>query len=120
MNYKKFKYKNYKNCYFEVGTYFYNHSAMSIQIKNDDEGDIITVTLNMPDYFYSPGTATIKNYSENIGMTKFLQKLGIIEDLYSTRKCNMFASENETIDFCQINMEKLKEYSKEFDYKYEI
>jgi len=103
MNYKNFKYKNYTNCYFEVGTYFHNHSAMSIEIKNDDIGDIAIATVNMPEYFYYPETATIKNYSENSGMTKFLEKLGIIKEIYSSRKCNIYASsKNETIDFCQM------------------
>lgn len=121
MKYKNFKYKEYKKCYFEVGTYFYNHSAMSIEIKSEDGEDIATATVNMPDYMYYPGTATIKNYSENAGMTKFLKKLGIIEEIYSSRKCNIYAtSNNETIDFCSINIEKLKEYSKEFDYEYQL
>jgi len=120
MEYKKFNYKKYKNCYFEVGNYAYNSQSMYIQIKNNDEGDILTATVNMPDYFYTPDTATIKNYSENKGITKFLEKLGIIEEIYTRRKCNPFASDNETIDFCQINIDKLKEYSKEFNYEYKI
>ena len=59
MEYKKFNYKKYKNCYFEVGNYAYNSQSMYIQIKNNDEGDILTATVNMPDYFYTPDTATI-------------------------------------------------------------
>lgn len=35
MKYKTFKYKKYKNCYFEVGNYAYNRQSMYIQIKND-------------------------------------------------------------------------------------
>ena len=34
MKYKTFKYKKYKNCYFEVGNYAYNRQSMYIQIKN--------------------------------------------------------------------------------------
>lgn len=120
MKYKNFKYKNYGKCYFEVGTYFYNHSAMSIEIKNEEGEDIRTATINMQDYIYFPDSATIKNYSENSGMTKFLKKLGVIEDVISSNKCNPNANEGETIDFCMINVEELKKYSKKFNYKYEI
>ena len=118
MVYKKFNYKKYKDCYFEVGNYLYNSQSMFIQIKNKEYGDLYTV--NMPDYMYLPDTATIKNYSENSGMTKFLQKLGIIEEIYTMRKCHPLAAESETIDFCQINLEKLKEYSRKFNYEWNI
>ena len=117
MKYKTFNYKKYKNCYFEVGNYFYNSQSMFIEIKNKKEGNIATATVNMPGYLYLPDTATIKNYSENSGMTKFLQKLGIIENIYTRKRCNPFASEGETIDFCEINIKRLKEYSKEFNYE---
>ena len=119
MNYKTFKYKRYKNCYFEVGNYLYNKQAMSIMINNDKWEDPIVVTVNMPDYLYAPNSATIKNYSENGKMTEFLIDLDIIEYIYSKKKCNIYAGGNETIDYCEINIEKLKEYSKKFDYKFE-
>lgn len=120
MKYKTFKYKKYKNCYFEVGNYAYNRQSMYIQIKNDVEGDIATATVNMSNYMYYPETATIKNYGENTGMTKFLQKLGIIEEIYTRKKCNPFATESETIDYCEINIDKLKIYSKQFEYEWKI
>lgn len=117
MKYKTFKYKNYKNCYFEVGNY--NSSSMYINITNGRSCDIVA-TVNMPDYFYTPNTATIKNYSEGSGMTNFLLKLGVIEQVYTKRKAHPMAISTETIDFCEINIEKLKEYSKEFDYTWKI
>ena len=121
MEYKTFKYKNYRNCYFEVGNYLYNSQAMYIELYGDGDGEkdglIITVTVNIND-FYMPDTATIKNYSDNAGITKFLQKLGIIEEIYSRRKCNPYALDSETIDFCLINIEKLKTYSKSFNYEW--
>lgn len=120
MKCKTFKYRKYNNCYCEVGNYAYNSQSMFIQIKNKEYGDLYTATVNMPDYMYLPDTATIKNYSENSGMTEFLQKLGIIEEIYTRRKCHPMAEDSETIDFCQINIEKLKEYSKEFNYIWEI
>lgn len=120
MSYKKFNYKEYKNCYFEVGNYLYNSQSMSISIKSIEEGDITTATVNMPGYLYLPETATIKNYSENSGMTKFLKKLGVIEEVYTRKKCNQYAGDNETIDFCQINIDKLRQYSKVFNYEWNI
>lgn len=120
MKYRKFNYKNYKNCYCEVGNYTYNSQSMFIQIKNEKYGDLYTATVNMPDYMYLPDTATIRNYSENSGMTEFLRKLGIIEEIYTRRKCHPRAENNETIDFCKINIEKLKKYSKEFNYMWKI
>lgn len=120
MKYKTFKYKKYKNCYFEVGNYAYNRQSMYIQIKNDAEGDIATATVNMSNYMYYPETVTIKNYGENTGMTNFLFKLGILTDVYSKRKCNLYAPDNETIDYCQVDVDKLKEYSARFEYDYEI
>lgn len=120
MKCKKFNYKNYKNCYFEVGNYLYNSQSMFIQIKNKEYGDLYIATVNMQDYMYLPETATIKNYSTNSGMTEFLQKLGIVEEIYTRRKCHPLADESETIDFCQINVEKLREYSRVFNYEWKI
>lgn len=119
MKYKTFNYKKYENCYFEVGNYLYNFQSMYIKIKNE-RGCEIVATVNMPDYLYMPDTATIKNYSENSGMTKFLQKLGIIEEIYTRKKCHPMAAISETIDYCEINIEKLKEYSREFKYEWKI
>lgn len=116
----KFNYKKYKNCYFEVGNYLYNPQSMFINMIDENGEDITTVTVNMSDYLYYPDTATIKNYSENSGITQFLEKLGIIEEIYSRKKCNPYAIETETIDYCQINIEKLKEYSEEFNYEWKI
>lgn len=120
MECKKFNYKNYKNCTFEVGNYVYNKQVMSIQIVNEEFGDIATCTVNMPDYMYYPDTTTIKNYSENKGMTQFLIDLDIIDCVITKRKCNVYATGDETIDFCEINVDELKKYSSKFEYEYEF
>ena len=120
MNYKTFKYKKYGDCYFNVGSYMHNKQSMAISIVSTEGESITVVTVNMNNYFYEPDTATIKNYSENAGITKFLEKLGIIEEIYSRAKCNPYASKDETIDYCLINMEKLKEYTREFNYEWNI
>lgn len=120
MKCKTFKYKNYGDCYFNVNNYMYNKQAMAISIVSCKKDEDIVVTVNMKDYLYEPDTATIRNYSYTAGMTKFLQKLGIIEEIYSQVKCNPNASQSETIDYCLINIEKLKEYTKEFNYEWSI
>lgn len=120
MKYKTFNYKRNKNCAFEVSNYQCNPQAMAILIVNSKGEEEARATVNMLDYFYSPNTATIKNYSENTGMTEFLKQLGILEDIYSRKKCHPLAIDTETIDYCQINVEKLKEYSKTFNYEWNI
>lgn len=120
MNYKTFKYKKYGDCYFNVGNYMHNKQSMAISIISTKGESITVVTVNMNDYLYEPDTATIKNYSENAGITKFLEKLGIIEEVYSRAKCNPYATKNETIDYCLMNVSKLKEYTKEFSYKWGV
>lgn len=118
MNNKYFKYKDYKKCYFEVGNYLNNQQAMAIVIKNVNGRLEEVISINKPDYLYYPDTVTIKNYSECAGATKFLKKLGVIEEIYSSVKAHPLASKNETIDYCAINVEKLKQYSRKFTYEW--
>lgn len=120
MKCKTFKYKNYEDCFFNVGNYMNNKMSMAISIMNKEGENITVATVNMSGYLYYPDTATIKNYSENGGMTYFLKKLGIIEEVYSKVKCHSGAFETETIDYCLINIDKLKEYSNEFNYEWSI
>ena len=120
MNCKTFKYKEYGDCYFNVGNYMYNKQSMAITIMSKDGENITVATVNMNDYLYEPDTATIKNYSENAGMTKFLKNLGIIEEVYSKVQCHPNALKTETIDYCLINIDKLKEYTKNFNYEWNI
>lgn len=118
MKYKTFKYKDYNNCYFIVNSYNSNKFAMAITIFSEKEEASIFATVYMKDYLYLPNTITIRNYSDTSGMTEFLEDLGIIEEIYSRRKCHPKATENETIDYCCINVDKLKEYTKEFNYEF--
>lgn len=120
MNNRYFKYKNYKKCFFEVGNYKNNLQAMSIVLKNESGSLELVVTVNNPNYLYYPDTATIKNYSESGGITDFLEKLGIVEEVYSRVKAHPLALKNETVDYCAINIEKLKQYSKKFRYKWKF
>lgn len=120
MKFKTFNYKNYGECYFNVSNYMSNKQAMAISIISKDGESISVCTVNMKDYLYYPNSATIKNYSENAGMTIFLEKLGVIEEVYSKAPCNPYASKNETIDYCAINITKLKEYTNQFNYEWSI
>lgn len=119
MKYKTFNYKENENCYFNVGNYKYNKQAMAITIVSKD-GEEIVVTVNKRDYLYAPNTATLRNYSYTGGITNLLKKMGIIEEVYSKIQCNPYASRSETIDYCLINVDKLKEYTSEFNYKWEL
>ena len=118
MKNKTFNYKNNKNCSFEVSNYQNNPQSMAITIVNSKGEEIKRVTVNMPDYIYEENTATIKNYSENSGMTKFLINKDIINYIYSKKQCNIYATKNETIDYCEINIENLKKYSSKFNYEF--
>lgn len=120
MKCKTFEYKGKEGCYFKVGSYLSNPQCMFIVIGNNiDEGETVC-TVNMTNYMYFPDTTTVKNYSENSGMTEFLLKLGVIEEIYSKVPAHQLAEKGETIDFCAINVEKLKEYSKEYNYEWKF
>lgn len=120
MKFKTFKYKNYNNCSFHVGNYKYNLNTMFIGILDKNGNSICDCTINKPDYLYQENTATIKNYMENAGMTNFLLKLGIIEQIITKSNFNIYGtSKKESIDYCDINIKELKKYSSIFDYIYE-
>lgn len=120
MKFKTFKYKNHNNCSFIVSSYVCDNMAIAIQIIDENGEVVCTPTVYKEGYMYEPGFTTIKNYSENAGMTKFLIKLGIVEQVYTKIPCNMYAGKDETIDYCEINMKKLKEYSSKFEYEYDF
>ena len=117
---KRFNYKQYKDCYFIVSTYAANKNALAISIENEKEGPITTCTVYLTDGLYTENTAIIKNYSENSGMTKFLQELGIVIEIFDRRPCNALvantlnSSNPQTCDTCFIDKEKLKEYTKKW------
>ena len=74
----------------------------------------------MPDYFYEENVAVIKNYSETYGMTDFLRKMGIVKQINTKSYFKVFGnSSNESMDYCDIDIDKLKKYSSTFNYKWE-
>ena len=121
MKYKTFKYKDYKDCSFYVSNYATNPDSMSIKILGKNGKSICDCTTNKKDYFYEENTATIRNYNENYGMTRFLIKLGVVKQVITKSRFSIYAdSNNDSIDYCDIDIEILKKYSSEFDYKWNI
>lgn len=113
---KKFKYKNYKNCYFIVSSYVKDENAMAIAIESDN-GPITVCTVYDELGLYCEGITTIKNYGENSNITNFLKKLGIVREILNSFPCNYsYPNSSETKDICLIDMDKLKQYSKEWHY----
>ena len=113
---KTFNFKNYKNCYFNINSYAHNNLCMAISIENNKYGPLFTSTVYLERYFYEPGIICIKNYSENSGMLDLFKKLDLILRHLDSIKCNIYAADTETMELCQINLDKLKEYSKEWNY----
>ena len=105
---------------------------LAYEVKKNKEGYYYLINFEMrPDDIYELERIyritdeilkfiIVKNYSENAGITDFLENLGVVEDIYTRKKCNIYASGAETIDYCLINIDKLKEYSKVFNYKWEL
>lgn len=116
-NKKNFKIWDYKNCSFIVSHYLIEPSAIAIVIKDNDTSEIVT-KCTIYDIFeeYRVGIATIKNYSENKEMTEFLKNLGIVTNIIERHKVNEMAEDTETIDVCNIDLKKLKEYACEWHY----
>jgi len=75
----KSPYKTYNDCYFAVGRY--NEPKNNyLAIVNDEEGEIITCSVNL-DRNFDKSVIAIKNYSENKGIDDFLKEIGVIGDV---------------------------------------
>lgn len=73
----KFTYQEYKNCWFSINRY--PNGNIALEIWQDDYGPIVRVTVN-PGVPLPEDYLAVKDYSENKGMTDFLQRLDIIVD----------------------------------------
>ena len=117
-----FSYTKYKHCYFTVASYQADSEAIAFSIENLEDGPIATCTIFDSEGCYTNGLATIKKYSENSGMTKFLKKLGVVSDIIFRKPCNSFVMDTlntknpQSIDTVLIDTDKLKKYSKEWYY----
>ena len=117
-----FNYKDYNDCYFTVASYQADPNAIAFSIENSEDGPITTCTVFDREGCYTNGLATIKNYSENSGMTKFLKKLGVVTNIFFRKPCNSLVVDTldtknpQSIDTVLIDTDKLKKYSKEWYY----
>lgn len=123
---KYFTYKKYEDCYFKVNAYLADKEAMAISIYNKEEGPITCCTVYSDLYLYTEGLVTIKNYSENSHLADFLMELGVVTEIIMRQPCNPIVQDTlnsnnpQTIDLCDIDIKKLKEYSKEWNYTHDV
>jgi hypothetical protein len=79
---KKVKYRGW-NCLLQASFYEYgNRVALFLIADEDDEfpGEpVATCTVNIPEEPLADGEVIIKDYSENEGMTDFLESEGIVQ-----------------------------------------
>lgn len=109
-----------ENC-FSVDYYHYNTKAIAIKMidaTTDDE--LATLTVFDDNFDYEVGNATISY--DNVLLDKFvgyktareiLTELGIIKKVWKTYS---FDDDTVSADVCTIDLHKLKEYSKTWNY----
>lgn len=121
---KTFRFKKYPKCNFWVSHYYFDDDAIAIVIVDSVTNDVICKCTTYDIHFnYNLGIATIKNYTENVGMTDFLKDLGVVEEVIKSYILNEgiedfggISIEKETIDVCKINIKLLKSYATEWRY----
>lgn len=114
---KIFQYEEYKDCHFIVSHYLTDKNAIAIIIEDDITRKTIKCTTYIPKIEYKEGIATIKNYSENQGITDFLISLGVVTEVIEKKKVNELAEDTETIDICKIDLKKLKDFATEWHFE---
>lgn len=70
-------YATYNDCQFMVGRY--SNGNLGIEIWSDTEGPVTKVTVN-PNVGITDDYISVKNWSENEGMDKFLINEGLIAE----------------------------------------
>lgn len=108
---KTFNYKDYKKCYFYVDSYKANPKAMYIEIDNKRYDSITDCTLYAPYTPFEPETAAIKTKE----LVNFLKELKVITKIIAVLPYGNFSNE---LYLCKIDIDTLKEYTKEWHYKY--
>jgi len=118
---KTFQFNSNTDCCFSVEHYYNNTKAIAISIidsTTDNELAMLTVCDN--DFDYEVGNATI-SYDDIFGDSiwgyktarEILSDLGIIKKVWETYSFN---DDTISADVCTIDLYKLKEYSKEWNY----
>lgn len=79
-----------------------------IQLWSKSEGPWATLTINAMDADPKKGIFVIKNYSENLGVLKWLKKKGFILRTLSVRPCG-----DGDMVLCKLDVEKIKVWGQE-------
>ena len=121
---KTFEFINNINCCFAVEHYFNYPKAIAITvIDSETDNELATLTVLDKDSDYEVGSATIA-YDSIFGDSIFWYKsareilieLGIIEKVWKTYSFDDGTGEEISADVCTIDLDKLKEYSKVWNY----
>lgn len=118
---KTFEFTNNTDCCFAVEHYYNNTKAIAITIiDSTTDYELATLTVYDEDFDYEVGIATISYndvFEDSIFGYKIareiLTELGIIQKIWET-----YSFDDDTIsaDVCSIDLHKLKEYSKTWNY----
>lgn len=118
---KTFEFNSNTHCCFSVEHYYNNTKAISIKIVDSDtDNELATLTIFDKDFDYEVGNTTI-TYDDVFGDSIFgyktareiLTQLGIIKKVWETYSFN---DDTVSADVCTIDLHKLKEYSKNWNY----
>ncbi len=118
---KTFEINSNTDCCFAVDYYYNNTKAIVItMIDSATNNELATLTVFDKDFDYEVGNATI-SYDNVFGDSIFgyktareiLKKLGIIKKVWETYS---FDDDTVSADVCTIDLHKLKEYSKTWNY----
>ena len=117
----EFNFNPNPDCCFAVRHYYDNPKAIAISIIDSmTDNELATLTVFDKDFDYEVGNATI-SYDDVFGDSTFgyktarkiLTELGIIKKVWETYS---FDDDTVSADVCTIDLYKLKEYSKTWDY----
>ena len=107
----QFPFAKYENCFFVISSYLYGGTALMIYGNCEDEDPdspepILDATVCVPSSEpLPPSLAYIKDYGENSGVQKILEKLGFIKPL-----SEFVQSGYVTIELCELDLDRIREY----------
>ena len=99
----KMTYCSFTDCFF-VQDRFVNNQALCLSVWNEEDGPICTVNINAAEV--PEGAIAVKTWSENEGLDKALQAIGLIEPVpigFAASACNA--------PIYMVNKDVLAEYS---------
>lgn len=116
---KTFSYKEHEECCFAVNHYFTNNLILTIDIKDLQTNEIIKSTIFITDFdsHYVENKVRVENYSVNREIVEFLKELEIVSEIV-VRYVDVETEKKSLIsDICRINLDVLKDYTSEWNYK---